>query len=69
MSGESLIAISFLYLFPAIIGLLRVKKTWFAIFLLNLLLGWTVFGWIGALIWAVMPEPSNEGARSNSPPP
>ncbi len=23
------------------------------IFLLNLLLGWTILGWVGALIWAV----------------
>lgn len=39
-----------LYFIPAIIG----WKTKYAagIFLLDLLLGWTILGWIGALIWA-----------------
>lgn len=40
-----------LYFLPGIIG--RKKRSNFAIFVLNLLLGWTVVGWIAALIWAV----------------
>jgi len=28
-----------------------------AIFMLNLLLGWTVLGWVGALIWAMCEKP------------
>ena len=39
------------YFLPAIIG--RNHKQSTAIFMLNLLLGWTVIGWIGALIWAL----------------
>jgi len=31
--------------------------SWRAIFLLNLFMGWTVFGWIGALIWAYTRPP------------
>ena len=39
-----------LYFLPAIIG--RHKRDAAGIFLVNLLLGWTVIGWIVALIWA-----------------
>lgn len=40
-----------LYFLPSIIG--RDKRNFAAIFILNLLLGWTVIGWIVALIWAL----------------
>jgi len=40
----------FFYFLPAIVG--RQKKNAQAILLLNLLLGWTLVGWIVALIWA-----------------
>jgi len=33
------------------------KKRQDAIIVLNLLLGWTVLGWIGALIWAMCEKP------------
>jgi len=39
-----------LYFLPAIIG--RHKRDAAGIFLVNLLFGWTVIGWIIALIWA-----------------
>ena len=42
-----------LYLLPSIISSIRNTKYFGGIFILNLLLGWTVLGWIGALIWAV----------------
>jgi len=42
--------LGFLYFLPAIIG--RDKSDAGAIFLLNLFLGWTVVGWVAALIWA-----------------
>jgi hypothetical protein len=41
-----------LYLLPAILAAIRRHHQRNAIFVLNLLLGWTVIGWIGALIWA-----------------
>ena len=47
-----LIIVGFLiYFIPYYVG----RKTKYAsgIFVLNLLLGWTILGWIGALIWAV----------------
>jgi hypothetical protein len=39
-----------LYFLPALIA--RDKKDALAIFLVNLLLGWTVIGWVLALLWA-----------------
>jgi len=56
--GFVIILLIILYFIPAIIG----WKTKYAagIFLLNLLLGWTVLGWIGALIWAVSAPKENE---------
>ncbi len=44
------------YFAPTIIAGLRRKKNAVAIFLLNLLLGWTIIGWIVALIWSVTHE-------------
>lgn len=32
------------------------KRNFRAIFALNLLLGWTVIGWVAALVWALMQE-------------
>ena len=43
-----------LYFLPTFIGLLRQRKNKLAIFLLNLLLGWTVLGWVVSLVWSVM---------------
>lgn len=44
---------SFLYFLPFILALARGKRDVLGIFLLNFFLGWTVIGWIVALIWAV----------------
>ncbi len=41
------------YFLPAIVALARSKKNTLAIFLLNCFLGWTLVGWIVALVWAV----------------
>jgi len=43
-----------LYFLPFLIVSLRQHKNIFAIFLLNLTLGWTFLGWIAALIWSVI---------------
>ena len=42
-----------LYLLPTIIVLARRKKNVVGPILVNVLLGWTVIGWIVALIWAL----------------
>jgi hypothetical protein len=41
-----------MYFLPSIIALLKSKRDTLAIFLLNFFLGWTVIGWIIALVWA-----------------
>jgi hypothetical protein len=41
-----------MYFLPTIIALIRSKRDITAILLLNLFLGWTVIGWVVALVWA-----------------
>ncbi|MEO5829365.1 MAG: superinfection immunity protein [Rhodanobacter sp.] len=47
----------FVYFLPAFIA--SGKQNSGAIFTLNLLLGWSVIGWVGALLWAMV-SPSSE---------
>ena len=42
-----------MYFLPSIVALARNKRDVLAILLLNFLLGWTLIGWIVALIWAL----------------
>jgi len=44
--------VTIMYFLPSIIALARSKRDLLAIFLLNFFLGWSVIGWIVALIWA-----------------
>jgi hypothetical protein len=48
-----------LYVLPTILAWKKTHRT--PILLLNLFLGWTVLGWIGALIWALNDTPANPG--------
>lgn len=48
----SLVVLLSIYLFPTVIATARRHRNATAISVLNLLLGWTVLGWIVALIWA-----------------
>jgi Superinfection immunity protein len=41
------------YLLPTLVAAWRSHHQTAAIFVLNLLLGWTVLGWIIALVWAM----------------
>ena len=41
-----------LYFIPSIVATAGDRKNVNAIFILNLLLGWTIIGWIVALVWA-----------------
>lgn len=40
------------YFIPWFIALARQHNNVVAIFFLNLFLGWTLIGWVGALVWA-----------------
>jgi len=42
----------FLYFLPTIVALVRQRHDTVSILLLNLFLGWSVVGWIVALVWA-----------------
>jgi len=59
-----------LYFLPAIIASIRHHASSPAIFALNLLLGWTVLGWIIAFVWSLTgdvrpPPPRPWGDRRN----
>lgn len=57
-SGDSgavfgtVVAVLVFYFLPSMIALARKHHNRMQIILLNLLLGWTFLGWIGALIWS-----------------
>lgn len=63
LSGVSLFVIiaillisALIYFIPSIIAVFRDKKQKLVIFIINLFIGWTVVGWLTALIWAALKE-------------
>jgi hypothetical protein len=46
-----------MYFLPSIIALARDKRDKLSIFLLNFFLGWSVIGWVVALLWALKSDP------------
>ena len=42
-----------MYFLPSIVALARSKRDIGGIILLNFFLGWTMIGWVVALVWAV----------------
>ena len=42
-----------LYLIPGSVAYDRKHRDKWAIIVLNILLGWTFLGWVGALVWAL----------------
>jgi len=58
-----------MYFLPSFIG--HRKQAFAGIFLVNLLLGWTVIGWFAALIWACTAEdrPCYYAVAGPAPPP
>lgn len=54
-----------LYFLPSIIG--RHKRNFPAIFILNLFLGWTVIGWLVALVWALTVDAPVPGRTQAQP--
>jgi hypothetical protein len=42
-----------LYFLPAIIAFARSKRDAVSILVLNIFLGWTLIGWVIALVWAL----------------
>ncbi|AWY03854.1 membrane protein [Gordonia phage Nedarya] len=52
-----------LYVVPTLVATIRQSRNTGSIAVVNLLLGWTILGWVGALAWAVA-----EGAKPAVPP-
>jgi hypothetical protein len=50
---------------PAVVAFARGHHHPWAILILNLLFGWTVIGWVGCLIWALV---GSTGRRLTGPP-
>lgn len=62
-----IVVLGMMYLTPTIIGYIRKKSNKFAILILNLLLGWSVIGWVVALIWACTKDKPAQIIIQNQP--
>jgi Superinfection immunity protein/zinc-ribbon domain len=58
-----------LYFLPTIIGASRHKTNLVGIFLVNFFLGWSIIGWVIALVWAVSTERVDQLAYAPGMPP
>jgi len=71
MEFFGILIIGALYFLPTIVASSKNKQNTGAIFALNLLLGWTVIGWILAFIWALTqdanPQPSARSVAVDAP--
>lgn len=50
---DILILLILVYIFPALIALIRGHKNTLAISALNIITGWTAIGWIASFVWAL----------------
>jgi hypothetical protein len=57
------VALAAVYFLPVIVAGLRSHRNIGAIAVLNLLLGWTLLGWIGALIWSATSNTSQPASQ------
>jgi len=51
--------IAVVYFLPSLVAWVRGHHAVLAVFLTNLFLGWTFFGWVAALVWSAMPVKTN----------
>jgi len=51
-----LIFLSPVYFVPTIVATVRKTRNLAAIIVLNLFVGWTFFGWVASLVWAIVAE-------------
>lgn len=63
---EILIVATILHFMPTIVAFARGHGSKWAIFAVNLLLGWTVICWIWALIWSLTNKGSNQTVIVNN---
>lgn len=60
--------IAFVHFLPVIIAGSRHVRNFWWIVLLNVLFGWTLIGWVVALVWALRDDPEYRGAQMQAPP-
>ena len=53
MEGLGILVVIIVYFMPSIVAGMRRKQNTGAVFALNLFLGWTLLGWVVALVWAL----------------
>lgn len=53
ISTVGILIIGGIYFIPSIIALVRKKRNKIAIIALNFFLGWSLIGWVVALVWAL----------------
>jgi len=63
---EIWVLIIVVYFVPALIAKKRDTENLEAIFLVNLVFGWTVLGWIAALIWAIVEKAKSKSSIEDS---
>jgi hypothetical protein len=51
-----------LYVTPAVIAFTRKSQNRVPILVVDLLLGWTVVGWVAMLVWAIVSKPETASA-------
>ena len=56
----AVLAAAMIYMFPYAVAWSRGHRNAAAISVLNLLLGWTLIGWIIALVWACTDQSTNQ---------
>lgn len=57
MEGFFLIVMLALYFVPTFVALAGEKQNATAIIILNIFMGWTLIGWVLALVWAAVKDP------------
>jgi GDSL-like Lipase/Acylhydrolase family/Superinfection immunity protein len=60
MSTIFIILVLVFYLLPSVIATTRKVQHDSAIILINVIFGWTILGWIAALIWAIVEQPRGD---------
>lgn len=55
----------FIYFTPCLVAMRREANADAAIIVLNIFLGWTVIGWVAALLWALSAETVEEARLRN----
>lgn len=59
------------YLVPLIVAAVRRSQSLAGIAMVNILLGWSLIGWVGALVWALVSHPAsserNPGGSTTPP--